>query len=144
MIAIDTNVLLRYLLQDDPKQSKRAAQLIFGSRKVLVLDIVLVETVWTLAGKKYGLSRDDSVKVINALFEEPNIVFENAQVVWRALSDYRNAKPVKVGGRNKVADFADTLIVSKARQYAKSLGSELAGVATFDQAAQTLEGTIQP
>ncbi len=144
MIAVDTNVLLRYLLQDDLKQSKKATQLILGSEKILVLDIVLVETAWTLTGKKYSLSRDDLVKVINVLFEESNIVLESAQVVWRALSDYRNAKPIKAGGRNKVADFADALIVNKAHQYTKSLGLKLAGVATFDKAAQTLEGTIQP
>lgn len=58
MIAIDTNVLLRYLLQDDKVQSQKAASLINGSVPVLVTDIVLVETVWVLAGKRYKLDRD--------------------------------------------------------------------------------------
>jgi len=64
MIAIDTNVLLRYLLQDDEGQSKKAAALINGTVPVLVTDIVLVETVWVLAGKRYKLDREALVGVI--------------------------------------------------------------------------------
>ena len=52
MIAVDTNVLLRYLLNDDPEQSPRAATLFSGEKKILVTDVVLVETIWTLKGKK--------------------------------------------------------------------------------------------
>jgi len=55
MIAIDTNVLLRYLLQDDEKQSELARQVILGSDEALITGVVLVETIWTLKGKKYRL-----------------------------------------------------------------------------------------
>ncbi len=48
MIAIDTNVLLRYLLQDDKKQSVKADKLVAGRRKVLITDVVLVETIFTV------------------------------------------------------------------------------------------------
>ena len=51
MIAVDTNVLLRYLLQDDPKQPKKATQLFLGSERILMLDVVFVETIRTLGGK---------------------------------------------------------------------------------------------
>lgn len=54
MIAIDTNLLLRYLLQDDPKQSAKAAALLAGEEDVLVTHVVLSETIWTLCGKKYN------------------------------------------------------------------------------------------
>jgi predicted nucleic-acid-binding protein len=57
VIAIDTNVLLRYLLEDDPVQSVKAAKLIGGSEVVLVTDVVLVETIWTLKGRKYQLGK---------------------------------------------------------------------------------------
>ena len=53
MIAIDTNILLRYLLNDNEEQSRKARRLIKGENKVLVTDVVLVETLWTLKGKKY-------------------------------------------------------------------------------------------
>ena len=70
---------------------------------------LLVETLWTLKGKKYQLNKTDLVTVIQALFKEPNIRFENGQVVWLALNDYLNARQL-IG---KLADFSDALIVNK-------------------------------
>ncbi len=140
MIAIDTNVLLRYLLNDDLHQATIAEQLINGAETVLITDVVLVETLWTLKGKKYQLNKTDLVAVIQALFKEPNIRFENGQAVWLALNDSRNAQPV--GG--KVADFSDALIVSKAKYIASNQSVELKGVFTFDIAAQQLSGTKIP
>ena len=140
MIAVDTNVLLRYLLEDDQTHAVKAGKLINGKETVLITDVVLVETIWTLKGKKYQLSKNDLVAVIKALFKEPNIRFENGQVVWMALNDYRKAK--SVGG--KVADFSDALIVNKAKYTANNISAELGGVYTFDIAAQQLPGTKAP
>lgn len=58
MIAIDTNVLLRHVLQDDDEQSPKASQLFDLHERVLVTDVVLVECIWTLSGKKYQASRN--------------------------------------------------------------------------------------
>jgi len=140
MIAIDTNVLLRYLLEDDVDQSSKANHLIANKGKVLITDAVLVETIWTLRGKKYQLSKSDLIGVVQALFQESNIRFENGQVVWLALNDYRNAKPVK----GKEADFADALIVNKARYVADNQGYSFGGVYTFDRAAQKIPGAKAP
>ena len=140
MIAIDTNVLLRYLLEDDEEQSSKASHLITNKGKVLITDAVLVETIWTLRGKKYQLSKSELVGVVQALFQEPNIRFENGQVIWLALNDYRNAKPVK----GKEADFADALIVNKARYIANSQACHFAGLYTFDRAAQKISGAKAP
>ena len=136
MIAIDTNVLLRYLLGDDPSQFVKADKLINARRAVLVTDVVLVETVWTLRGKKYQLDKASLVSVLQALFEEPNLHFEDGQVVWMALNDYRKSKPVK----GKEADFADALIINKARFIASKQKQEFGGSYTFDVAAQSLPG----
>ena len=57
MIAVDTNVLLRYLLNDDQGQAAIAEKLINGKEIVLFTDVVLVETIWTLKGKKYQLNK---------------------------------------------------------------------------------------
>ena len=143
MIAIDTNVLLRYLLNDDPKQSKKASAVIQGSQKVLITDVVLVETIWTLKGKKYNQDKDGIVQVISALFEEPRICFEDGQSVWRALVDFKNAKSIKAGDKHKIADFPDALIVNKAHFVSKKLGATLDCVYTFDVAAQELPGTMK-
>ena len=59
MIAIDTNVLLRYLLLDDEIQAKKAADLIESRQSVYISHVVLVESVWTLKGKKYKLTNTD-------------------------------------------------------------------------------------
>jgi len=144
MIAIDTNVLLRYLLDDDAKQAKKASAIITGSDNVLITDIVLTETIWTLKGKKYKLDKESIIKVINTLFAEPKIIFEDGQTVWQALSDYTQAKSINVGNKRKEADFPDALIVNKAQYIANKLNDELDGVYTFDVASQEIPGTREP
>ena len=135
MIAVDTNVLLRYLLNDDAMQADIAASLIKGSDIVLITDVVLVETLWTLSGKKYRLNRDQLAGVVRALFEEPNIRFEDGMTVWTALNDYR---------KSDGTDFADSLIINKARAVAKAQGGSFSGSYTFDKAAQKLKGAKTP
>lgn len=144
MIAIDTNVLLRYLLDDDKAQSKRAAELILGDTPVLITDVVLAETIWTLKGKRYNLDKEAIIKVVHSLFEEPNVMFESRQTVWRSVNDFKNAKAVKPGGKRKEADFPDALIVNKARHIADQIESTFEGVYTFDVAAQQIPGAEKP
>ena len=140
MIAVDTNILLRYLLGDNQTQAAKAEKLINGKDLVLITDVVLAEAIWTLKGKKYQLNKNDLVAVIQALFKEPNIRFENGQAVWMALNDYRKAKSVG----SKMADFPDALIVNKAKSIASDQKIELDGIYTFDIAAQELPGTKKP
>lgn len=102
--------------------------------------MVLVETLWTLKGKKYQLGKTDLVAVLTALFKEPKIRFENGQVVWMALNDYRKAKSV----RRKTIDFSDALIVRKAQSVALCQSQSLEGVYTFDIAARQLPETKSP
>lgn len=142
MIAIDSNVLLRHLLEDSRAQAKKAHDLMRGDQVVLITDVVLAETIWTLKGKRYRAVKEDILAVINGLLAEPNIVFENAHVVWSALNEYRKAKPVKVAGKNKTADYPDALIISKARYIASRAGGELEAVYTFDQAAGQLADAV--
>ena len=135
MIAVDTNVLLRYLLNDGAAQADIAASLIKGADTVLITDVVLAETLWTLSGKKYRLNKDQVAAVVHALFEEPNIRFEDGPAVWMALNDYLESDG---------ADFADALIINKARAVAKAQGGSFSGSYTFDKAAQKLQGARIP
>ncbi|OFC70968.1 PIN domain-containing protein [Alteromonas confluentis] len=144
MISIDTNVLLRYLLQDDEKQAAAATQLISGSNSVLITDIVLAETVWTLKGKRYNISKSQIIDVIHGLFAEPNIVFEDGLSVWGALRDYTDAVPIKSGGKVKQADFPDALIVNKAMRHSLFNNNSVTTVYTFDKAALQIHGTALP
>ncbi|MDE0291956.1 MAG: type II toxin-antitoxin system VapC family toxin [Candidatus Dadabacteria bacterium] len=135
MIAVDTNVLLRYLLNDDAAQADTAASLIKGGDTVLITDMVLAETLWTLSGKKYRLNKDQLAGVVHALFEEPNVRFEDGAAVWMALNDYLESDG---------ADFADALIINKARAVAKAQGGPFSGSYTFDKAARKLQGARTP
>ena len=138
MIAIDTNVLLRYLLEDDPKQSPKAKKLIIKHHPALLTDVVLVETIWTLMGKRYSIEKADICAIVRSLIGNGGFVFEDYQVIWGTLRDYEESKAV----RGKKLDFSDALIANKARHSAAAKGVELSGFYSFDKATEQLEGAI--
>jgi len=144
VISIDTNVLLRYLLQDDDIQSQKANKIVNGKRKILITDVVLTETIWTLKGKRYKLNKDELLYVVDQLFKEPNVTFEDGQSVWRAFNVIRNTKPVKVGSKKKDADFADALILEKSKYDCERKNEEFECMYSFDSAAQQIENIIKP
>lgn len=144
MIAIDTNVLLRRVLQDDVDQATRARKLFESAESVLITDVVLVETVWTLRGKRYKATKEDIRALIISLLEEPNTVFESKHVIWSALNDFVAAKPVQTANGAKTADWADALIVNKAKSVARDGRLAYQGTSTFDLAALQIDGTGIP
>ena len=135
MIAIDTNILLRYLLADDQVQHKKAVKLIQGNQTVLITDIVLVEMVWTLTGKRYSLDNTRLSKLLRSLIGDSAFVFEDVQVVWSALREYETATPIK----GKALDFPDALITNKAKQVAKVKGETLEAIYSFDKVVKQLK-----
>jgi len=140
MIAIDSNVLLRRLLNDDATQSEKARKLFQKAAQILITDIVLVETVWTLTGKRYAISKEEICEVIMRLLEEPNVIFESQQAVWSALNDYAYAKSIKTASGMRTVGFADALVVNKAKALMEQWGESYECTYTFDQAAQTVSG----
>lgn len=140
MIAIDTNVLLRYLLADDASQHSKAKTLIKGHRPVLITNVVLAKTVWTLTGKRYLLDKEAICEVVRGLVGDGAFQFESSQVVWSALMDYEDSKSV----RGKTLDFVDALIAHKARFVAIEDGQVLDGFYSFDKAVGQLEGAKAP
>lgn len=141
MIAVDTNVLLRRILNDDAEQSAKARKLFEGARPVLITDVVLAETIWTLRGKRYRASKENIQAVVMSLLEETTTVFENQQVIWSALNDYIAARPIKTANGIKTADLADALIVNKAIMMARNKNQDYEGTYTFDRAALEIVGT---
>lgn len=102
MIGLDTNVLVRYIMQDDPKQSPKATRLIesLGSDEPGFVPLVaVVELVWVLSSS-YGLNRDQVAEALDLLMRSKELVVDRADLVLQA--QRRFAK----GG----ADFADCLI----------------------------------
>ena len=140
MIAVDTNVLLRYLLHDDEAQAARAGAVFEAGETVLVTDVVLAETMWTLAGRRYRLTETKLVATLERLFSDPYIRFEDDRAVWRALRAFRGVTLEDEAGSAEGVGFADALIVFKAMQAASDEGEELT-VYTFDAAMQLLPHT---
>jgi predicted nucleic-acid-binding protein len=140
MISIDTNVLLRYLLADDASQYSKAEKLIKNEAPVLITDIVVVEVVWTLTGKRYGLDKAAICNLIRTLVGDAAFIFESSQVVWSALCDYEKSKPV----RRKALDFSDALIVNKAHYTAENKGASLSAFYSFDKAVEQLKSAKKP
>ena len=140
MIAIDTNVLLRRILRDDALQVQKVDALFDKHDAILIIDVVLVETIWTLSGKRYSASKETIVEVVMSLFEEANVVFENQQAVWSALNDYMSAKPVKTAHGVKEVGFADALVINKAKTVVEQWGAKYEATYTFDKAAQSIDG----
>jgi len=144
VISIDTNVLLRYLLQDNKKQAALSVKLIEGKRKILVTDVVLIEAIWTLKGKKYNLKKNDLILIVEQLFKEPNLVFEDNQCIWKTLYSFRESKAVKVGSKKKDVDFADILILEKSKFDCNLKNEKFSAMYSFDIAAQQIKEIINP
>lgn len=110
MIGLDTNILVRYLTQDDPKQSSLANELMESTLTSecpgFVNCIVLCELLWVLEDC-YGQGRDQLWKVVVQLLKVPEIRLEAADVVRLAATDFRQGK----------ADFSDHLIARSNADY---------------------------
>jgi predicted nucleic-acid-binding protein len=103
MLGIDTNVLVRYLVQDDTIQAEKASRVIENECTSInpgfINNIVLCELVWVLT-RAYGYKRKDICSVLKSLLTCPEIMIENSNVTWGAFYDYEKGP----------ADFADYLI----------------------------------
>ncbi|MFM9881089.1 MAG: PIN domain-containing protein [Burkholderiaceae bacterium] len=102
MIGLDTNVLVRYIMQDDAHQSALAGALIESlspQAPGYVPLAVVVELGWVLASA-YSLERAQVAQALEILLRTKELVTENAEVVWQAVRLYRSTS----------ADYADCLI----------------------------------
>ena len=127
MIGLDTNVLVRYLTQDDPAQSPRATRLIERTLSQdnpgFVSIVAMVQTVWVLE-RAYGLSAREIAGAIERMLQASVLIVDSEQVVFEAMTALKDDR----------GSFADTLI--------GALG-EAAGCAktvTFDRKAARLAG----
>jgi predicted nucleic-acid-binding protein len=103
VIGLDTNVLVRYLVQDDKVQSGAATRLV---EKVLTVEtpgfislVALVEVIWVLESC-YHCTRQEVAAIIERLLRVKQMRVQDAEVVWRAWRLYAGGK----------TDFADCLI----------------------------------
>ncbi len=126
MIALDTNVLARYLVRDDAERAEAARSLLESltvDRPGYVCREVTVELVWVLE-RVYGYSRDQIATILAELVATEGLVIEAADDVGSAAFRYR------MGG----AGFSDLMILAAAER----TGAQ--PLYTFDQKAARLEG----
>lgn len=86
MIAVDTNIVVRLIADDEPAQTRQVCKL-FEHSSVLLLTGVLLEAVWVLQSA-YGLSRRDAVVAIERLCGLPGVVLSEPNVVEAAIASY--------------------------------------------------------
>jgi predicted nucleic-acid-binding protein len=106
MIGLDTNVLVRYIMQDDAKQAPHATRLLesLSAQAPGFLPLVaVVELAWVLSSA-YDLDRAQLVEAFEGVLRTKELVIERAEVVWKALRAFQSAN----------ADFADCLIAHSA------------------------------
>ena len=109
MIGLDTNVLVRYLTQDDPTQSRRAnkfiADTVAGGEPLHLSTIVLCETVWVLRWA-YSVGKPDILRSLTQVLDTAQFSIEDADACREALADYADGQ----------GDFSDYLIGARNRR----------------------------
>jgi predicted nucleic-acid-binding protein len=122
MRAVDTNILVRLFVRDDARQADAARA--FVERGAWISHLVLVETIWVLASF-HELEAPRLADVIGELLDHESIVIQDADVVVRALAQFREHP--RLG-------FSDCLILEIARKAGHlPLG-------TFDRELAKIEG----
>jgi len=127
MIGLDTNILVRYVMQDDPIQSATATawieERLSPENPGFISVVAIAETVWVLA-RTYGVGDQDIAATIERLLQADVLVVENEQQVFAAM----------VTLKENQGSFADALIA------ALGVKAGCSCTLTFDRRALRLSG----
>ena len=103
MIGIDTNILVRYIANDDQEQSAIASKLLkqySGKEKsIFINNIVVCELIWVLE-RGYKYSKEQIIKALKIILSSVEFEFENHKIIFLATLEYEKNS----------TDFSDTLI----------------------------------
>lgn len=131
MIGLDTNVIVRYLVQDDPAQSRAATDIIENrlneNEPGFVTVVVIAELVWVL-DRAYGFPDSDIAAAIERMLQTDVLVIEHEEDVFIAMTALKNGDgsfaDALIGARNARAGSSRTLTFD--RKAARLPGFELA------------------
>ena len=121
MNSLDTNVVLRYLLDDIPEQTLRAKGVIVGSPSY-VTDVIVAETIFVLE-RVVGMDRIDIVRLIQMFLSLPTVV----------CNDYFLDQAIALYGTKTALSIVDCYAATEAKVYGNSL-------MTFDKALVKYSG----
>jgi predicted nucleic-acid-binding protein len=130
MYALDTNVLVRYIVQDNKEQAQKAADAIerlTSEERGFISCIVLCEVNWVLR-TAYKIPKEERLKTLKRIISVASFDIERIECCTKALKHYEKGQ----------ADFSDYLI----QEIAKHQGYDI--VLTFDAKAQKDSGFQQP
>ena len=131
MIGLDTNILVRYLVEDDAKQASKAAHLIetrcTEDSPGFVNRVVLCELVWVLESA-YDYPRATVAATLESLLRTAELEIDTAEAAWPALAVYRSSG----------VDFSDAFI----GRLNRNAGCD--ATATFDKGAARLDDFFSP
>lgn len=104
MITIDTNVLVRVIVEDggQPEQTKIARELVENAQRVYVPQIVQVETIWMLT-KTYKIDKATLLEVLTHLWVNPSFILQRPEVFITAIELFKQSQ----------AGFADCLVLAE-------------------------------
>jgi predicted nucleic-acid-binding protein len=127
MIGLDTNILVRYIAQDDPPQSTKATEIIerrlTEEKPGFVSIVAMVETVWVLE-RAYGLTPLEIVRAVEQILQTDVLLVEDEQEVFAAMIALKNGQ----------GSFADAVIAARGAKRGCSQ------TLTFDRKALRLPG----
>lgn len=118
MNAIDTNILVRLIVQDDEEQSKKALNFIKKQGVVFISTIVLCEFSWVCLAC-YDFNKKELYKALEHILRTDQFKIENSDSVWGALHEFHHSQ----------IDFSDCLIGSISKH------NDCEKVVTFDKKA---------
>jgi predicted nucleic-acid-binding protein len=124
MRAVDTNVVVRLVVRDEPKQVSAAENFIAGG--AWVSHLVLAETIWVLDAV-YERSADQIAIAVEMILNHESLTLQDADVVTSALEQFR---------KRPVLGFSDCLILETARKAGHT------PLGTFDRQFAKLDGAI--
>ena len=127
MPAVDTNVILRYIVEDDPRQTRIAQRYVerhaaAGDSMFLATSVIL-ETEWVLRSV-YRFKKDEIIEVFVGLLEAREMTFQDEASLERAIHRYRELN----------IDFADCLHLATAQTF------DQLPLATFEKKARGVDG----
>ncbi|SRR5258706_8274410 len=125
MPAADTNVLVRLIARDHPRQVGAAEA--FVANGAWVSHLALAEAIWVLASA-YDLEPGRLVRAIEMLLDHKHLVIQDRDVVAAALAQFRKRSSL---------GFSDCLLIEIARKAGHS------PLGTFDQQLAKLDGAVR-
>jgi predicted nucleic-acid-binding protein len=120
MIAVDTNLLVRILTNDDPVQARRALKIV-KSDDIYIPKTVLLETEWVLR-HAYEIGKSNIINGFQKLLGLPNVTVEDPDSIYQAISWYENkldfADALHMASSSRCGRFAtfDSAFIKKAQQ----------------------------